>query len=85
MIFKTVLRSCTIHQRKLTQTWVRRRKFHNNCMNLPATSIGHIKGFLRQRNVNIQEGHACISLNCPICNVAKTNEFKVFVNKATGK
>lgn len=49
-------------------------------------SLIGIKKILRQNNIAFLEGHACISINCPICETNKcTKNPKIYINKTTGK
>lgn len=49
-------------------------------------SLIGIKRILRQNNIAFLEGHACISMNCPICETNKCiKNSKIYINKTTGK
>ncbi|XP_011315121.1 twinkle protein, mitochondrial [Fopius arisanus] len=86
MLLKLVRRCCVTHQRYFK--WKHRvkfRDFHNEVnAGLSSTSSGSIRTILRQNNVNFQEGHACIVINCPICGYCKQNDAKLYINKTTG-
>lgn len=48
-------------------------------------SLIGIKRILRQNNIAFLEGHACISMNCPICETNKCIKSpKIYINKTTG-
>ncbi|XP_063986389.1 mitochondrial DNA helicase isoform X2 [Diachasmimorpha longicaudata] len=86
MLLKSVLRCCFTYQRVFQ--WKCRTKFrcfHNEVTpGLSPASSGRIKTTLRQYNVNFQEGHACIVINCPICDSYKHHDTKLYINKTTG-
>ncbi|XP_015127160.1 twinkle protein, mitochondrial isoform X2 [Diachasma alloeum] len=86
MLLKFVIRCCRKYQRDFK--WKYRtefRSFHNEVSSgLSPASSGSIKTTLRQHNVNFQEGHACIVINCPICDSGKQNDAKLYINKTTG-
>lgn len=85
MVFKITLQLVINRGRRLKFDWVKTRGFHKVADEVPATSLVQIRKVFRLKNVPIQEGHACIAINCPICKPKKPSEFNVFVNKATGK
>ncbi|XP_044587210.1 twinkle protein, mitochondrial [Cotesia glomerata] len=84
MVFKITLQLFINRRRKLKFDWIKTRGFHKVADEVPATSLVQIRKVFRLKNVPIQEGHACIAINCPICKPKKASEFNVFVNKATG-
>ncbi|XP_008556144.1 mitochondrial DNA helicase [Microplitis demolitor] len=85
MIFKIQLQFFAINGKRFKFNWIKTRKFHNDIGDeIPTTSVGQIRKVLRLKNIAIQESHACIAINCPICKPQKSSDFKVFVNKATG-
>ncbi|KAI4488631.1 hypothetical protein M0802_011447 [Mischocyttarus mexicanus] len=48
-------------------------------------SLIGIKRILRQNRIAYLEGHACISVDCPICEMNKcTKGSKIYINKTTG-
>lgn len=49
-----------------------------------AISFVQMKKILKQSNISFQEGHACITTDCPLCQSDKRKESKVYVNKTTG-
>ncbi|XP_011333970.1 twinkle protein, mitochondrial isoform X2 [Ooceraea biroi] len=51
---------------------------------VPGISLYQIKQTLKQRQIATVEGHACITIECPICESEKSKKSKVFINKTTG-
>ncbi|KAK0177236.1 hypothetical protein PV328_001312 [Microctonus aethiopoides] len=85
MFMRTLLKCCLMQPRKLKQSLILIKYYHDKTnMIIPSASISQIKKILRQRNVNFLDGHSCIAFNCPICNDQKLKERKIFLNKATG-
>ncbi|XP_046824323.1 mitochondrial DNA helicase isoform X1 [Vespa crabro] len=60
--------------------------YHTNQNDLlPNISLIGIKKILRENNITFLEGHACININCPICETNKcTKNRKIYINKTTG-
>lgn len=52
---------------------------------VPGISISQIKQILRQKQITTVEGHACIVIECPICDFEKIKKAKIYINKTTGK
>jgi len=52
---------------------------------VPGFSISQIKQSLRQKQITTVEGHACIVIECPICDFEKLKKAKIYINKTTGK
>jgi hypothetical protein len=50
-----------------------------------AISLHQIKQTLKQRQIATIEGHACIMIECPICEPEKSKKPKIYINKTTGK
>lgn len=51
---------------------------------VPGFSISQIKQILRQKQITTVEGHACVVIECPICDFEK-KKAKIYINKTTGK
>jgi len=52
---------------------------------IPGVSLFQIKQILKQKHIVIVEGHACIVIECPICDPEKSKKAKIYINKTTGK
>jgi len=52
---------------------------------IPGVSLFQIKQILKQKHIVIVEGHACIVVECPICDPEKSKKAKIYINKTTGK
>lgn len=52
---------------------------------VPGVSISQIKQSLKQKQIITVEGHACIIIECPICDFEKLKKAKIYINKTTGK
>jgi len=52
---------------------------------ISAIPLYQIKQTLKQRQISIIEGHACIIIECPICDSEKSKKPKIYINKTTGK
>lgn len=86
MLVKKLL-SCWLSSQKRIKPiyWLKINNYHTEIdLGMPATSLGHIKKILRQQNILFQDGHSCLIFNCPVCDLKKEKELKVFVNKTTG-
>lgn len=53
--------------------------------NVPGISLFQIKQSLKQKHIVTIEGHACIIIECPICDSEKSKKSKIYINKTTGK
>ncbi|CAL1680357.1 unnamed protein product [Lasius platythorax] len=51
---------------------------------VPGVSISQIKQSLKQKQITTVEGHACIIIECPICDFEKLKKAKIYINKTTG-
>ncbi|XP_032689722.1 twinkle protein, mitochondrial isoform X2 [Odontomachus brunneus] len=51
---------------------------------VPGVPISQVQEILRQRHITGIEGHACIAINCPICDTEKSKKAKIYINKTTG-
>lgn len=67
------------------------RLYHTESINstinepVPGVSISQIKQSLKQKQITTVEGHACIIIECPICDFEKLKKAKIYINKTTGK
>lgn len=61
-------------------------KIDNNVINdlVPGISISQIKQILRQVQISNIEGHACVIIDCSLCDTAKSKKGKIYINKTTG-
>lgn len=59
----------------------------NSTINDPISGISlfQIKQILKQNHIVTVEGHACIIIECPICDSEKFKKSKIYINKTTGK
>lgn len=62
------------------------RRFHwANSDDETGVSLVQIKKTIKSVGFNYLDGHACITADCPVCNIVKRKEQpKVFINKTTG-
>jgi len=51
----------------------------------PRSLLYQIKQTLKQKQIATIEGHACIMIECPICESEKSKKPKIYINKTTGK
>ncbi|XP_011877477.1 PREDICTED: twinkle protein, mitochondrial [Vollenhovia emeryi] len=51
---------------------------------IPGVSLFQVKQILKQKHIVTVEGHACIIIDCPICDSEKSKKSKIYINKTTG-
>lgn len=87
MSLKLLIRSLSKGRRLKFQVSFHRLYQHDsNLINepIPGISLHDIKQTLKQRQIAIVEGHACIIIECPVCETEKSRKAKVYINKTTG-
>ncbi|XP_034938619.1 twinkle protein, mitochondrial [Chelonus insularis] len=89
MLLRSLLQNCifVLHQTRIKINYSQLKKIHlDTTADFTGVSVGKIKKLLRSHNVNINEGYACITVSCPICNISHSqqNDSKIFINKTTG-
>lgn len=87
MFSKFLIRSLCIRRYIKFRTLYRCfHKIDNNVINdlVPGISIFQVKQILRQRQITNIEGHACIVIDCPMCDIEKSKKAKIYINKTTG-
>lgn len=87
MSLKLLMRSLTAERYDKFCMFYRRLYSTSNAINesMPGVSLFQIKQILKQKHIAIVEGHACILIECPICDSEKSKKAKVYINKTTGK
>ncbi|XP_014487040.1 PREDICTED: twinkle protein, mitochondrial isoform X2 [Dinoponera quadriceps] len=61
-------------------------KIDSNVTNdlVSGVSISQVKQILKQRQITSIEGHTCIVIDCPMCDIEKSKRAKIYINKTTG-
>lgn len=75
--------------RKLVKFQTCYRNLHQNDSNIindqiSGVTLSQIKQTLKLKRITTIEGHACISIECSICDSEKSNKAKIYINKTTG-
>ncbi|TGZ54504.1 mitochondrial DNA helicase [Temnothorax longispinosus] len=87
MSLKLLVRSLTIEKYDKFLMFYRRLYVTNrSTINdpIPGVSLFQIKHSLKQKHIVTVEGHACIIVECPICDSEKSKKSKIYINKTTG-
>lgn len=87
MSLKLLMRSLTVRRYDKFRMFYRRSYATTSTVNdlVPGISLFQIKQILKQRHIVTIEGHACIIIDCPICDYEKSKKSKIYINKTTGK
>lgn len=87
MSLKLLVRSLTAGRYDKFRMFYRRLYATGNIVNdlVSGISLFQIKQILKQRHIVAIEGHACIIIECPICDYEKSKKAKIYINKTTGK
>lgn len=88
MSLKLLMRSLTVGRHD--KVWMFYRCLYSTDSNtindpIPGISLSQIKQFLKRKHIVTIEGHACIVIECPICEFERSKKAKIYINKTTGK
>ncbi|XP_001604051.2 twinkle protein, mitochondrial [Nasonia vitripennis] len=83
MLLKRVLPLEGLLSKKVYKTQ-RARFYHNLAEDVSTVTTLEIKRLLKSASVNVLEGHACLVTNYALCEDAKKQNCKLYINKMTG-
>lgn len=87
MSLRLLVRSLTARRYNKFRTLCHRLYATGGTVNdlVPGISLFQIKQILKQKHIVTIEGHACIMIECPICDSEKSKKSRIYINKTTGK
>ncbi|XP_072742710.1 mitochondrial DNA helicase isoform X2 [Anoplolepis gracilipes] len=78
----------SLNAKRYNKFWILYHRLYqtDNTINelVPGVSISQIKQSLKQKQISTVEGHACIVIECLICDFEKLKKAKIYINKTTG-
>ncbi|XP_011639381.1 twinkle protein, mitochondrial isoform X1 [Pogonomyrmex barbatus] len=84
MSLKFLRYSLNIERHKFWRFYIRCLSTNNINDPIHGVSVSQIKQILKQKHIITIEGHACIIIECSLCESEKSKKAKIYINKTTG-